>query len=153
VTRTLTSLVTHGAKGRVHELVTHGLGSSFAFLNPDYVEILYPIQRSPLNTKLVFKKDSGEWVRAVKSETEWRHEIVTLRLRMKADYYRSFLAYIISKIGTSISLTTPGIYPFIRDESTNTVYLTDFSQAQRLDDRPMHVEMSITFIHSSTVAA
>jgi hypothetical protein len=153
LTRTLTSLVTHGAKGRVHELVTHGLGSSFAFIDTTNVEILYPIQRNPINAKLVYKKDSGEWVRVIKSETEWRNELCALRLRMKASYYRNFLAYVISKIGTAVTLSTPGIFPFIRDASSNLVYPTDISQPRRLDDMPLHIECSVSFIHSEKVAA
>lgn len=114
-------------------------------LPTDGVEILYPIQPIPQSNILVHSTDSREWNYVQKSSTVWRREFVTLRYRIRDTYRKAFVNALEQYKGQIVQLSTPGLQPFIRTNTSNNVYISTWTNP--VLELPKHYTMSVTYFY------
>ena len=95
------------------------------------VELLYPIEPQMDANRLAYRTDALTWKVVEKSETRWRHEIVTLNYRVHRDAFPLFYDTLIENKGKVITLVTPGVQPFIRPDEENPVYVVRIGKPAR----------------------
>lgn len=108
------------------------------------VEILYPIQPLMDASRMVYRTDSLSWKVVNKSESKWRHEMVTLSYRVHRNSFPDFYNALIENKGSVITLNTPGVQPFIRSDETNRVYVTQIGKPIR--EKEFHWRIAVTFL-------
>lgn len=117
----------------------------------DGVETFYPIQPVVRSNVLVYQQDDGQIDEVQKSGSTWRHEIVTLKFRIMDAYIEAFIEFLEANVGVTMTLNTPGISPFLRTATSNTVYIIPpWSTPKKSGNLPLHWEMSVTYRNVET---
>ena len=115
------------------------------------VEILYSIPIGAKSNRFVFRKDNMVWNAVQKSSALWRHEITTLKFRIRDINMPDFYQFHVTYKGMLVNLSTPGYQPFIRTAEDNQVYILDF-RAPVLE-MAKHYTMSVTYMNEERTPA
>jgi len=111
------------------------------------VEILYPIQPVVKSNMKTFRKDSMEWENTQKSDTVWRHEMISFRFRLQDILMSNFIGFHIKHKAEIVLLKTPGVQPFIRSESeTQQVRIIKIGAPKK--SMPRKYDMSVTYLNT-----
>jgi len=108
-------------------------------------EIFYPIQPVVQSNNLSYPQDDGQWDNVQKSASAWRNERISLKYRIKDANIEAFIEFLDTNTGAQVTLDTPGISPFLRTNTSNTVYIKGYTTPSRSANLPMHWEMSVTY--------
>lgn len=110
------------------------------------VELLYPIEPQLNANRLVYRTDTLSWKVVSKSESHWRHEIVTLNYRVHRDAFPVFYNTLFENKGKVITLVTPGVQPFIRPDEENPAYVLNIGKPVR--EKEFFWRMAVTFLRN-----
>jgi hypothetical protein len=110
------------------------------------VELLYPIEPQMNANRMVYRTDALTWKVVRKSESNWRHEIVTLNYRVHRDAFPLFYNALIENKGKVITLVTPGVQPFIRPDEENPAYVLNIGKPVR--EKEFFWRMGVTFLRN-----
>ena len=91
-----------------------------AALPSDGVEYFWPIQNNGRGNREAYPAADRQWKSVEKTASFWRHEICPLRCRVQDTYWKTFYEFLIANKGLEITLSTPGVIPFLRAATSNT---------------------------------
>ena len=109
------------------------------------VEVMYAIPISAKSNQLVFPRDNKAWEKVQKSAQKWRHEYTTIRFRVRDTYIGTFYTFHVVNKAKIVSLTIPGVQPFVRANETNNVFIIDIKKPTL--ELPKHYTMSVTYLN------